>query len=292
MEQFQKKVIATWGEEGKAWLDSLPELVKTVSEQWELYKLKPHTHLSYNYVLTGFSGAYTDPIILKIGFDKQEVAREAAALKFYDGNGCAKLLEFDKDKGALLLEEVIPGTMLKTLFAHEDEAAVLRVTQVMKQLHAQSSEHPELFPTVQNWLDGLNKPTSNAEVEKHRQTALQLSQNLVATQQKTVLLHGDLHHENVLSSHRHGWLAIDPKGVIGEPLYEVGAFIRNPIEQLVKENDLSAIIKRRIELFAEMLGADKQRIKDWSYVQAVLAACWAVHDNQNPKQWIKVTETL
>lgn len=292
MEQFYKKVTATWGDAGKAWLETLPALVETVSESWELYKLKPHTHLSYNYVLTGYSGAYTEPVILKIGFDKTAIQTEAAALISYQGNGCVKLLEHDFDNGALLIEAAVPGMMLKTLFPHEDEAAIVRVTQVIKQLHAQPIEHPEQFPTIQDWLSVLHKQTTNAELEKHRARAIGLCDNLLATQQTPVLLHGDLHHENLLSSHRHGWLAIDPKGVLGEPAYECGAYIRNPIEQLIKEENPTALLKRRIELFATHMNVDYQRIKDWSYVQAVLAACWSNNEQKNQSQWMKVVDYI
>lgn len=292
MEQFYKKVITTWGTAGQAWLDTLPSLIETATQTWELYKLKPHTHLSYNYVATGYSGAYTEPVILKIGYDKTTIQREAAALTAYQGNGCVKLLEHDYDNGALLIEAAVPGMMLKTLFPHDDEAAILRVTQVVKQLHAQPIEHPEQFPTIQDWLSTLHKPTSNTELEKHRLRAISISDNVLSTQQAAVLLHGDLHHENLLSSHRHGWLAIDPKGVFGEPAYECGAFIRNHLEQLIKEENPAAVIKHRMELFAQLMHVDYQRIKDWAYVQAVLAACWNIEDNQSPKHELQIAHWI
>lgn len=293
MEQFYKKVTATWGAAGKAWLDTLPSLIETATQTWELYKLKPHTHLSYNYVATGYSSAYTDPIVLKIGFDKAAIQREAAALSTYNGNGCVKLLEHDFDNGALLIEDAVPGIMLKTLFPHDDDAAILRTYQVIKQLHNQPIEHPEQFPTIKDWLSTLKTPTPHCDLEHHRTQALQLSEQLLATQTApSVLVHGDLHHENLLSSHRHGWLAIDPKGVMGDPIYEVGAYIRNPIEQLIKEENPTSLLKRRIELFATHMNVDYQRVKDWSYVQAVLAACWSIGDNQDPKQWLKIAHWI
>lgn len=292
MTQFEKKIIATWGDAGKAWLESLPQKIKELSEEWELYKLKPHTHLSYNYVASGYSRAYTDKVILKIGFDSKGLAQEAAALEWYNGNGCARLLEHDFERAALLVEDVIPGTMLKTLFPHEDEAAILRITQVMKQLHVKPLQQHEQFPTLEDWLKPLSTSSTCQDFEKHRLKAFELSNYLLATQDKTVLLHGDLHHENLLSSQRHGWLAIDPKGVIGEPLYEVGACIRNPIEQLIKEENIPAILERRIELFAEKLRSDTQRIHDWSYVQAVLATFWCNYDKKSQARWIKIAEAL
>jgi streptomycin 6-kinase len=91
------------------------------------------------------------------------------------------------------------------------------------------------------------------------------------------LLHGDLHHYNVLVDSARGWLAIDAKGVVGEPEYEVGAALRNPWErpELFTE---PATIMRRVDRFRRELHLDAERILAWAFAQAVLAAIWAVED--------------
>jgi streptomycin 6-kinase len=53
-------------------------------------------------------------------------------------------------------------------------------------------------------------------------TAVSLFNELLPSQSEPVLLHGDLHHWNILRATRVPWLALDPKGVVGEPAYEVG----------------------------------------------------------------------
>lgn len=95
-----------------------------------------------------------------------------------------------------------------------------------------------------------------------------------------VLLHGDLHHDNTLQNDD-SWIVIDPKGVIGEPAYEVAAFIRNPIPQLLKHSDASNIIRHRIKYFAKLLELSEQCIVDWCCVQAVLAWVWALEDGSD-----------
>lgn len=77
------------------------------------------------------------------------------------------------------------------------------------------------------------------------------------------------------------WIAIDPKGVIEEIEYEIGAFIRNPCKELIAHPDVERIISKRCEIFANLLNLDKQRIKDWYYMQSVLASCWAEDDNDD-----------
>ena len=99
-----------------------------------------------------------------------------------------------------------------------------------------------------------------------------------------VILHGDLHHGNVLKAERAPWLVIDPKGVVGEREYEAGAFIRNPAS-LYSRPDGPGIVLRRVQQFAEELDADPQRIHGWAFAQAVLSAWWTYEDHGYAGQW-------
>jgi streptomycin 6-kinase len=100
---------------------------------------------------------------------------------------------------------------------------------------------------------------------------------LASSQRNARLLHGDLHHYNVLADSQRGWLAIDPKGVIGEPEYEIGAVLRNPHERPDLFISASAI-ERRLTRFAKRLNLDLQRALAWGFAQAVLSAIWSIED--------------
>jgi streptomycin 6-kinase len=102
---------------------------------------------------------------------------------------------------------------------------------------------------------------------------------LCASQANTRLLHGDLQHSNVVRDDTRGWLAIDPKGIIAEVEYEIGAVLRNPAERPSIFLD-PATTERRVDRFAATLGLDAQRILQWGFAQAVLSAVWAVEDGQ------------
>lgn len=91
-----------------------------------------------------------------------------------------------------------------------------------------------------------------------------------------VLLHGDLHQHNILSAVRQPWLGIDPKGVVGEAEYEVGAFMRN---RVLHASNPETLLARRLDQFADELGFDRERILGWSLAQAVLAAWWSFEDS-------------
>lgn len=100
----------------------------------------------------------------------------------------------------------------------------------------------------------------------------------VPGQGEQVLLHGDLHHWNILSATRQPWLAIDPKGVIGEREYDTGAILRNPWGKRFAFQELKSIQSRRVDILCEMLAFDRERVLGWGKAQAVLSAWWSVED--------------
>jgi streptomycin 6-kinase len=95
-----------------------------------------------------------------------------------------------------------------------------------------------------------------------------------------VLLHGDLHHFNILSSDR-GWLAIDPKGVIGPAAFDIGALLINPWVVSGRVGDAPRVIHDRIAALSGRLGIDRQTVRDWGLVRAVLSACWSLEEGQD-----------
>jgi len=108
-----------------------------------------------------------------------------------------------------------------------------------------------------------------------------------------VLLHGDLHHDNILAAERQPWLAIDPKGLVGEPEYEVGALLRNPMPGLLAIPHPERVLARRLDILAESLGFDRDRLRAWGLAQAVLAAWWSIEDHgQGWETWIACAALL
>ena len=100
---------------------------------------------------------------------------------------------------------------------------------------------------------------------------------LCDSQKNPRLLHGDLHHHNVLLDSDRGWLAIDPKGVVGEIEYEIGAILRNP-QEMPELFASPTIIDGRIRILAGRLNLDSDRMRAWSFAQAVLSAVWGIED--------------
>jgi streptomycin 6-kinase len=279
-ENFARTMAEVYGEEGATWVAALPGLLDRCAERWALTLEPPYT-LSDNYVAPAVRADGT-PVVLKVGWPGQELRTEIAALRLYDGHGIARLLDADRDWGALLLERLIPGTMLSEV---PDDAEATRIAAgVMRQLwRPLPPDHG--FRSVADWAAGLGKlrpyfgggtgPLPVALVER----AEALFAALLPSMAAPVLLHGDLHHWNILAAQREPWLALDPKGIVGEPAYEVGALLRNQIPRLLAMPDPPAAMARRIAILADELGFDRARLAGWGIAQAVLSAWWSIEDH-------------
>jgi len=270
------------GAAGEQWITRLPEVLADLEQHWSI-RLLPPFNLSYNYVTPAVRADGTE-VVFKIGYPDPELLSEMAALKAYDGRGIIRLFESDPKRGAMLLERLTPGVELATL---EDDDEATRITaHVMQQLWIPAPEDPkQVLCRSEKWAAGLGRlrrlfdggtgPFPTHLVEQ----AEGLFVDLFASAAPPALLHGDLHHWNILSAQRQPWLALDPKGLLGEPAYEVGALLRNRWPENATPTDLQHQVARRIAIFSEILGFDRQRMLAWSMAQAVLSAWWSYEDH-------------
>ena len=169
--------------------------------------------------------------VLKICYPNEEFQTEVEALRLCAGEGAVQLFEADVDRGVMLLEYVKPGTRLSEL--KDDEEATSIAASVMRQLWKPApSAHP--FPSVADWAKGMGRlreqfdggtgPFPELLVDR----AEKLFPELLGSMAEPVVLHGDLHHFNILAAERQPWLAIDPKGVVGEPAYKRALYCATP----------------------------------------------------------------
>lgn len=289
--RFISTIVGTFGDDGRAWLEQLPGLIAAFEQRWNITIGPAFPNLSYNYVApaTDASGA---ELVVKIGVPNPELKTEAEALKIYDGHGSVRLHDADLAGGVLLLERIIPGTMLVDL--PDDAIATEIAADVMRQLwRPPPAEHA--FPTVQRWSRALDTLRDRFDggtgplPENMVTLAQSLFAELFASMAEPVVLHGDLHHANILAAERQPWLAIDPKGIVGEPAYEVGALLHNPLPQLLAQPDPRRTLMRRVDILSERLGFDPQRMIAWGVAQAVLAACWSAEEGEAGNDFMRWT---
>jgi len=293
-EKFKGRVIGVWGEEGRAWLNRLPDLITICRERWDLSIKPPLPDLSYNFVAAATRDGGSETI-LKIGVPNVELTTEIEALRLYGGKNAVKLLEADPTLGALLLQRVTPGNPLSGLA--DDEEATMIAAQLMRDLPVPApADHP--FPTVGRWglafkrlrdrFGGKTGPLPRRMVEK----AEQLLSDLESSSPQQVLLHGDLHHENILFDQEKGWLAIDPKGVVGDPAYEAARLQHNPIPGFLSMDNPQRVARRRVKILTSVLKVDQARLLAWGFFDAVLGACWSIEDHEDWRYFIACAEIL
>jgi streptomycin 6-kinase len=296
-QEFLRTLSQTFGEDGAVWLEQLPELIVQCERRWSLSVGPSFEGLSYNYIAPA-QGHDGKELVLKAGVPRPELKREADALRLYDGRGSVHLLDADPDQGILLLERLVPGTMLSNLCPEDDDQATRIAADVMRQLWRPVPDGHS-FKKIEAWFEGLDRLRQEFDggtgpfPSDLVQTAETLYAELSRSMGEPVLLHGDLHHFNILSATREPWLAIDPKGVIGEAAYDVGALLRNPTPHVLRWADWDRILRRRVEILTEALGLERNRILGWGAAQAVLSAWWSYEDNDEDwRDILPLAETL
>ena len=301
--EFIRTIENGYGEDGKQFVTNLPVLVEECSQRWSLTDVRPVPNLSYNFVAFAkrrspalpLGRSAQDEVVLKIGVPNRELTSEMAALRLFNGEGACRLIDSDEEKGVLLLERLKPGVMLSTM--EDDEEATRIAAQVMlniwkplESLESVSTLAQEQAPVLQkfirlsDWFNGLRRlramfnggtgPLDEKLVDRVDASV----KDFFAENHKPVLMHGDFHHFNILSSER-GWLVIDPKGVIGPAGYEVGPFLMNPWGDLLNGSNYRLMMKRRIDILHEELGFERERLREWGLAHAVLSAWWSIEEN-------------
>ena len=217
------------------------------------------------------------PAMLKLLKPGSDEHAGAALLRHFAGSGAVRLLA--DDEGALLMERADsdPSLVAMALGGHDETAAAI-LAGCVAQLHA-----PRTQPPPQGLVSLRDR--FQALFAQETQTPLlarcaSVARHLLATEREATTLHGDLHHDNVLASPR-GWLAIDPKGLVGERTYEVANLMCNPQPHgdIVHHPDR---MRRLAALYSERLGLAPQRVLGFALAHAGLSAAWSLEDGWDP----------
>jgi streptomycin 6-kinase len=271
------------------WIARLPALLRDLEARWRVRVAGLVPRLNYNLVAFAV-GEDGMPYILKACPPYAEFDWEARALELYGGRGICRLIRADTGAAALLLERVFPGV---SLWENPDEEENTRIAAtLMRQLWRPAP--PSGFEPLESWSralpEALRAPGSLPRDLLKRANDLRLE---LLQSPEAVLLHADLHHDNILTATRAPYLAIDPKGITGPRGYDVGPFLENPIPELSARPDIGRVLERRVGIFSEMLDLEAREVAAWGFVHAALSACWFAEDGGDG--WgpsLKVAEVL
>lgn len=210
------------------------------------------------------------PAMLKLARYAEEV-RGGRLLAWWAGRGAAPVLALDGD--ALLMERANDDGRL-TRLAHEDDDEATRVLcETAARLHEpRSGSLPDLAP-LSRWFQAL-RHAGEVYGGTYR-AALEAAERLFADPRDVRPLHGDLHHGNVLDFGERGWLAIDPKGLVGERGFDFANIFCNPSAELATNPER---FRGRVGLVTERAGLDPERLLSWILAYGGLSAAWHLED--------------
>lgn len=293
--EFVDFMRAVHGVEGESWISRLPKLLHVCASEWNLTLGEPFPNLTYNYVVRCWLVDGT-PAVLKVGMPHAELFSEMDALNAFAGQGSVRLIASSREHAAMLLDLVDPGIPLKQV--EDDDEATHIAARVMHTLWRRPPAQHNFkhvndlvrgFERLRRRFGGGTGPIPEDLVAGVERLARELNE----TGTPDVLLHGDLHHDNILDAGDGRWLAIDPKGVVGPPAYEAGALLINPVDRLTDHPDLAALLERRVEILVRELSVSREELRAWGVVKAVLAAWWDIEDNSgDPARWLRFVTAL
>lgn len=265
------------------WLERVPELLAECAEEWELELGEPYPRGAAGYAVRATLPDRT-PAVLKLIYPHREAEHEAEALRVWDGEGAVRLLADDHARCALLLERCEPGTLL----ANEDPAGAVDVfVRLLPRLWKPVGEpFTPLADEAQWWVEQLTDEWEEAGrpfAERTVAAAIDALAVLSTTQGDQVLLHQDLHGDNVLAAQREPWLVIDPKPLVGEREFAVAPIVRD-----AELGHSRREVLHRLDRLTAELGLDRERARLWTIGQTV---AWGV-DTSYTLQHVQTVEWL
>lgn len=259
-------------EGGESWIDALPELVNECAEVWSLRALGgPFADSSVSLVLPA-DLPDARPVVLKLQFPHRESEHEAEALEQWGGDGAVQLIAHDPSRNALLIERCRPGAHLSE---EEPEDVMAVLTDLLPRLWKPADKpFTPLREEAALWRQGMVRRWEAAGQPFERSlldAASEALRDMADTQGEQVLIHQDLHGDNVLAAEREPWLVIDPKPVVGEREFAVAPIVRSYEFGHSREAVLT-----RLDLLTSELGLDRERARLWSFAQTL---AWAFEDS-------------
>ncbi|WP_199613760.1 aminoglycoside phosphotransferase family protein [Paenibacillus alkalitolerans] len=270
---------------GKDFYEKVLRDIETYADKWTLTSFQLIPSYSANLVFKCYSAKYGN-VVLKIGNPSfEEIITEFNTLSQYNGRRFCRVFDADIDNGVILEERVQPGTPLR------DESSLDKRLDVFcslyKGLHL-TPVNAEIYPTYTGWVNRITEYMSDRqdcnELYLHMKKAKDICFSVASLYSQQMLLHGDFHHDNILLDHDGEYRIIDPKGVIGDPVFDVPRFILNEFGEEIT-TELHKKINHIICIFEKILNIPNEILKQCLYVETAMGICWCVEGGSTPEEY-------
>jgi streptomycin 6-kinase len=232
-------------------------------------------------------------VILKVNRDSVELASEYNMLIEMAGECSCKVFAYDAEQGILIEERITPGTVLR-----KEEAAEVRVNHflnVFRNIHKRIDNDQSAI-TYLDWLRKAEDFCMNHKLDKlitnNMHIARCIGEELFCKYDDRVLLHGDLHHDNMIRNDKGIYYMIDPKGVIGPEIFDLPRYILNEMDYVSE-----SVCKNHVFQIAEMISSKTEYplndIIKLFFMEVMLANVWCIEDDEEPcRNQIQIAEEL
>jgi streptomycin 6-kinase len=275
-ESFFRGTVDREGERGACWLDTLPALVADLLEQWECVLDGPVTHGGVGLIMpVRQCGENQRAAVLKVSFPHPGNVAEPDAFEAWEGRGAVRLYARADEHFAMLLER-----------AHDSPLAEVtdndKVARIAGQLHRRLTIPappglPRLSDRAEEWEESLLRDAGELPRGLPRRSvdAAVATVRELGREQPEIVVHGDFHARNILRADREPWLAVDPKGYVGDPAYDGGTLLGARARELMREDDFAKAALRMLDAFAEAAELESARVRRWAGYHAVESVLWS-----------------
>ncbi|RPE44099.1 streptomycin 6-kinase [Streptomyces sp. Ag109_O5-1] len=274
-EELARGTIGREGDRGAAWIAELPSIVQDLLDEWDCAPDGEVTHGGVGVIVPVRQRSSRRPCVLKVSFPHPGNVHEPDAFEAWAGRGAVLLHRRDDARYALLLERAHMATLASL---EPDEETVVAIAGRLN--HRLAVPAPPGLPRLRDqadaWAAELRKdavelphPLPPRAVDAAVATARELGRS-----QPDTLVHGDLHARNILRADREPWLAVDPKGYVGDPAYDGGTLLKSRALTLMGAGDLARTTHRLLDIFAETAQLDRERVRRWAQFHVARASFW------------------
>ena len=286
--------------------------------RWSLTNITPVYEHSSKAVYTATSALF-GPVILKIDQNHDQLTSEYRMLSAMQDKHCCRVYDFDEEQGLLLEERIMPGNVLReleslderidafcqvfttlhpsdTVIVSCDTARITSAPYTYDTLAADASpitpaelesNAPSHHPTYLEWLTRIRTFSETHPIDeslrKMTAQAYDCCAYLFDKYPERVLLHGDLHHDNMLLRADGSYAMIDPKGVIGPAILDLPRFLLNELFPNMPAEPVSHM-KKAIQLICDKCNFPIEDVQKAFFMETVLANMWSVQDD-DPADW-------
>lgn len=271
-DNIKQGIYKNLGDKTDEFLSKINKLLEKYTEIWRLTDLSFMPTDTVNLLFSCESDLYGS-CVLKMCIPGPEVATEINCLRSYDGKGYCKLWAYDLSDDILLLERVIPGDQMWAVEDYRERARLMAVTVKYLPILYNGQEQ---YPTYLSWMQGIHRILTDMggleDVLFYLNKAMEIYDELKQRHNRSCLLHGDLHQENMLLNSSGGYTIIDPKGVVDDPVMETARFLLN--ETPYDENK----IKEMAAIMSKIIDISEEDILKSMFIDVALSQSWCMDE--------------